>query len=115
MCKGQQTLKIFSSENCMIPAPVPEELEGLTQTEQMLIAHALPIMRVYVKPGGQKGYSGHCINLPQNVREVAKHLPRCPKDLPLIVVTMKGKGASFKGVTVRRVKSSKSTGMVNSK
>ncbi len=24
----------------------------------MLIARALPIMRVYIKPGGQRGYSG---------------------------------------------------------
>ena len=46
----------------MIPSPVPPELEGLTQIEEMLIARALPIMRVYIKPGGQRGYSGHCIN-----------------------------------------------------
>ena len=36
-------------------------------------------MRVYVKSGGrQKGYSGHCINLPQNVPDLAGSLPCCP-------------------------------------
>ena len=70
----------------MIPTPVPIELQGLTQTEEMLIARALPIMRIYIKPGGQRGYSGHCINLPQNLNELASVLPRCPKDLSIIIV-----------------------------
>jgi hypothetical protein len=64
----------------MIPSPVPDELEGLSQVEEMLIARALPIMRVYIKPGGQRGYSGHSINLPQDVKELAKSLPRYPKN-----------------------------------
>jgi hypothetical protein len=51
----------FSFQNSMIPSPVPGELNDLTQIEEMLIARALPIMRVYIKPGGQQGYSGHCI------------------------------------------------------
>lgn len=56
--------KAFSRENSLTPSKVLPQLQGLTQTEEMLIARALPIMRVYIKPGGQKGYSGHCINLP---------------------------------------------------
>ena len=48
----------------MIPSPVPLVLEHPTQVEEMLTAHALPITHVYLKPGGQRGYSGHCINLP---------------------------------------------------
>ncbi|CAB4002426.1 Hypothetical predicted protein [Paramuricea clavata] len=55
----------------------------------MLIARALPIMRVYIKPGGQRGYSGHCINLPQNVTELVISLPRYPKDLAIIIVKVK--------------------------
>lgn len=86
----------------MIPSPVPHQLQGLIQIEEMLIARALPIMRVYIKPGGQRGYSGHCINLPQNVQELAHTLPRFPNDLSVIVVKMKGKDNSFKDVTVRR-------------
>ena len=79
----------------MIPSSVPPQLEGLTQVEEMLIARALPIMRVYRKPGGQQGYSGHCINLPQNVAELAHSLPRYPKYLSV-------KDNNFKDVTVRR-------------
>ena len=40
----------------MTPPPLPAELKDLTQIEEMLIARALPIMRVYVKPDGQRGY-----------------------------------------------------------
>ena len=60
----------------MIPSPVPLVLEHLTQVEEMLIARALPITHVYLKPGGQRGYSSHCIHLPQNISELAKSLPR---------------------------------------
>lgn len=68
----------------------------------MLIARALPIMHVYLKQRGQRGYSGHCVNLPQNVGEVAKSLPRYPKDLCVIVVKIKGKENSLKTLNVRR-------------
>ena len=68
----------------------------------MLIARARPIMRVYIKPGGQRGYSGHCVNLPQHIEELATSLPRYPKDLAVVVVQMKGKNNSFKDVLVRR-------------
>ncbi|XP_028412486.1 uncharacterized protein LOC114535320 [Dendronephthya gigantea] len=88
----------------MTPSSVPDELEGLTQIEEMLIARALPIMRVYVKPGGQRGYIGHCINLPQKVSELANSLPRIPSDIPIVVVTMKGKDHAIKDVLVRRHK-----------
>ena len=53
------TPKKFSVENYMIPSPVPKELQDLTQIEEMLIARALSIMKVYIKPGGQRGYAGH--------------------------------------------------------
>lgn len=75
----------------MVPSAVPSQLQGLTKIEEMLIACVLPIMRVYIKPGGQRGYSGHCINLPQHVQELATSLPRYPKELSLIVIKMKGK------------------------
>lgn len=52
--------------------------------------------------GGQRSYSGHCINLPQNVKEIADSLPRCPSQLPLICVTMKGQENTFKDVYVRK-------------
>jgi hypothetical protein len=88
----------------MISSPIPPELQGLTQVEEMLVARALPIMRVYIKPGGQRGYSGHCVNLPQHVDELASSLPRYPKDLSVIIVKIKGKENTFKDVNVRRQK-----------
>ena len=102
--RDKNTPKKFSDANSMIPRPVPFELQGLTQTEEMLIARALPITRVYIKPSGQRGYSGHCINLPQNVKELASVLPRYPKDLSIIVVKVKGKDNIFKDINVRRQK-----------
>lgn len=39
----------------MIPSAVSTQLSGLTQVEEMLIAKALPIMHIYIKPGGQRG------------------------------------------------------------
>ena len=80
----------------MTPSQVPSQLRGLTQTEQMLIARALPIMRVYIKPGGQRGYSGHRINLPQDVKQLALSLPRYPKDKAVIVIKIKGANNTFK-------------------
>ena len=44
----------------------------------------------------------NCINLPQNVSELAQTLPRYPKDISVIVVKMNGKENNFKHVTVRR-------------
>ena len=94
----------FSKENNMIPSKVPPELQGLTQVEEMLIARALPLISVYLKPGGQRGYSGHCINLPQHVEELASSLPRLPRELSVIVVKIKTKDNNFKDLLVRRQK-----------
>ena len=100
--KIKQLPQKFSKENFMIPSAVPDELCGLTQVEEMLIAGALPIMHIYIKSGGQRGYSGHIINLPQNISELAHFLPRYPKDLSIIVVKAKGKEGFIKSLTVRR-------------
>ena len=102
--RDKKSPKKFSDQNSMLPLCVPQELKNLTQVEEMLIARALPIMRVYIKPGGQRGYSGHCINLPQNVTELAKYLPRYPKNIAVIIVKVKGKENTFKDVNVRKQK-----------
>lgn len=89
----------------MILSKVPSELQGLMQIEEnkiMLIAHALPIITVYIEPGGQRGYSGHCINMPHNVGELSISSPRFPKGLSVIVVKMKGRNSNFKDVLIRR-------------
>ena len=100
--KRKRVTKKFSKENFMIPSAVPTQLSGLTQVEEMLIAKALPIMHIYIQPGGQRGYSGHTINQPQNVSELAQSLPRYPKDLSIIIVRAKGKGNFVKNLSVRK-------------
>jgi hypothetical protein len=57
------------------------ELQGPTQTEEMLIARALPIIRVYIinqagKWGGIQGIA--LIFLEQHVEELASVFPRHP-------------------------------------
>jgi hypothetical protein len=51
----------------MDPGIVPPELKGLTQIEEMLISPVMPMMAVYRLPHGQYDYSGHVVNLPQNL------------------------------------------------
>ena len=51
----------------MDPGILPAELQDLTVIEEMLIARACPIMCVYRKHGGQRGYKGHVLNLSQDI------------------------------------------------
>ena len=53
MYEIKTALKSFQLK-IMIPSPVPKELQGLTQIEEMLIAHAFPVISVYTKSGGQR-------------------------------------------------------------
>ena len=102
-CKNDKELpNKFSKENLMTPSPLPDVLCGLTQVEEMLIARAVPIMHIYIKPGGQRGYSGHTVNLPQDIGQLALLLPRYPKDLSIIIIKAKGKGGSIRNLSVRR-------------
>ena len=59
----------------MHPGNVPQCLQGLSQIEEMLIAWACPIMTIYRKHGGQHGYGGHVVNLPQNIQGFLNGLP----------------------------------------
>ena len=75
----------------MVPSPVPNELQDLTQVEEMLISKAFPVMQVYLNPRfGTTSYKGHVVTLPHNVQHIADILPRTPKDLPVLVFTLKG-------------------------
>ena len=75
-CKRNKLVhKKFSAENDMDPGPVPPCLQGLSQVEEMLIARALPIMSVYRKKGGQRGYCGHVLNIPQDIQEFVNTTP----------------------------------------
>ena len=61
----------------MDPGQVPTELQGLTQIEEMLTS-VMPMMSLYHLPYGQYGYSGHVINLPQDISTFTSTLPRSP-------------------------------------
>src|SRR5205823_4880137 len=49
-------VKKFSAANNMDPGDVPEELQDLTEIEEMLIAQIFPIVSVYCLRGGQYSY-----------------------------------------------------------
>ena len=46
----------------------------------------MPIMSIYRLPYGQYGYSGHIVNLPQDVVSFSNSLPRLPSELDVLVV-----------------------------
>ena len=60
----------------MDPGALPLQLQGLTDIEEMLLARACPVMCVYRKHGGQRGYRGHVLNLPQEIQRFLNRLPR---------------------------------------
>ena len=77
-------------------------LQGLTQIEEMLISAVMPIMSIYKLPHGQYGYSGHVVNLPQDVASFAQCLPRLPSNLDVIVVRREGANQTHTDFRVRR-------------
>ena len=68
----------------------------------MLISPVMPIMSVYRLPLGQYGYSGHVVNLPQDVASFVHSLPRTPSQLDVVVVCREGAAGSHKDFRVRR-------------
>ena len=68
----------------------------------MLISAVMPIMSVYRLPLGQYGYSGHVVNLPQDVASFVQSLPRLPSDLDVIVVRKEGANQTHRDFRVRR-------------
>ena len=74
----------------MLPGDWPLCLEDLTQVEEMLITRACPVMCVYRKHGGQRGYRGHVLNLPQDVQGFVDTLPRHVADIPVLLVGRQG-------------------------
>ena len=67
----------------------------------MLISAVMPIMSIYHLPLGQYGYTGHVINLPQDVVSFALSLPRLPSELDVLVVR-KNSEHSHRDFRVRR-------------
>ena len=67
----------------------------------MLVSAIMPVMSIYRLPLGQYGYTGHVINLPQNVVSFAYSLPRLPSELDVLVVR-KDSEQSHRDFHVRR-------------
>ena len=51
----------------------------------MLVLAVMPIMSIYRLPQGQYGYSGHVINLLQDVTSFSNSLRRLPSELDVII------------------------------
>ena len=68
----------------------------------MLISAVMPIMSIYKLPHGQYGYSGHVVNLPQDVASFAQGLPRLPSDLDIVIVRKEGANETHCDFRVRR-------------
>eukprot|EP00762_Andalucia_godoyi_P008052 ANDGO_02186.mRNA.1 hypothetical protein EMIHUDRAFT_458224 len=94
----------FSRDNGMDPGDeVPDELKRLTYLESLLIARIIPQIRVFRLVGGNLGYSGHCISLRNDVKQVAQKLPRAPHDAGIVMVTKFARnGQDFHRFNVRR-------------
>ena len=67
----------------------------------MLISAVMPVMSIYRLPLRQYGYTGHVINLPQDVVSFAHSLPRLPSELDVLVVR-KDSEQSHRDFRVRR-------------
>ena len=68
----------------------------------MLISAVLPIMSLYKLPHGKYAYSGHVVNLPQDVASFTNSLPRLPSELDIIIVRKEGASNSHRDFRVRR-------------
>lgn len=104
-CKrDKHEVKRYSAQNDMLPGEVPPCLHGLSQVEEMLIARACPIMCVYRKHGGQRGYKGHVLNLPQDIQGFLDKLPCNVQDLPVLLLRRTGEDNTHTDLRVRRDK-----------
>ena len=59
-------------------------------------------MSVYRKHGGQRGYKGHVLNLPQDIQSFLNSLPSQASDLPVLVVRRHGVENAHRDFTVRQ-------------
>ena len=76
----------------MDPGSVPADLQGLSEVEELLIARAFPIMSIYRKHGGQRGYKGNVLNLPEDIQGFLNSLPPNVGGLPILVIKKQGAG-----------------------
>ena len=68
----------------------------------MLISSVFPVMSLYHLPHGQYAYSGHVINLPQDVASFTNTLAQLPSEFDIIVVRKEGAAESHNDFRVRK-------------
>src|SRR4051794_21583926 len=71
----------FSAENNIDPGEVLDELKGLSEIEQILIAQVFTVITVYRLRGSQNGYRGNIINFPQDIEGFTNKLSQNPSSL----------------------------------
>ena len=76
---------LYSAENELQPAPVPN-LPELTEIEEQLIARIHVAIQVRQVRGQQYKYSGHVVNFLRNTAHVYEALPLLPRDLDIVVL-----------------------------
>ena len=70
----------------------------------MLISPVIPLMSIYHLPHGQYGYSGHVINLPQDIPLFVSSLSRQPSDVDIAIIRKKGSENNHHDLCVQRSK-----------
>ena len=102
-CKRDKKVpRVSSGENNMDPLPIPVELSGMSDAEQMLIARLAPTVHVHMLRHGGIASNGHYIAFPQALQEPATILPLLPAEVDTIRVRRQGKDDSHKDFRVRR-------------
>ena len=84
-CKGDKFT--LSSANDMHIGPSFQELDALTEEEQMCVARVRPLVQIYSVRTGQVAYVGHVVNLEQKVKKRYDNLPPHPRELPILLIS----------------------------
>ena len=104
-CRGPYPANAkYTHENDMTPSAIPNELKGLTVVEKLMMARVSVMMKCYRLRGGQRGYSGNTISLPQEIGPLATKLPRILTEKDIILIRKKKSGGKYKDFRVRRSK-----------
>ncbi|CAL1671665.1 unnamed protein product [Lasius platythorax] len=75
----------------MAPGIVPQELQDLSVTKQMLNARVHPVMTIYqVRANGRPGQYRYKGNIEQDITEIATRLPKTPSHLNIIIMQRQG-------------------------
>ncbi|CAG8616750.1 6262_t:CDS:2, partial [Cetraspora pellucida] len=85
-CYKEKAPKKFSIENNMNPGDIPQELQNLTNIEDMLIVQVFPVVSVYNLCGGQYAYWGNVINFFQDIQSFITRLPHHPSLLNMLII-----------------------------